>query len=583
MRPKPDPWVPTQISPGAPDSMARTAPAAESGAPGEIWFGTQGSGLGRIQAGNFKFYGRAEGLTYDSILSLHYDREGVLWIGTPEQGVCRFKDGRFVTISSKHGLANNIIDHIEEDGLGNFWFNSQNGLFRVRRRELNDCADGKVNSLQALVYGKAEGMTTLAGSGGFTPSGFHTPDGHLWFPTARGLAVVNPSSVRPNHMPPPVVIEEIMVNGMPAEIIPQSADHLSPGNAPDRGIVVAPGQRPVVIKFTGLSFTSPARVLFKYRLEGFDSTWTESGRQRQVTYPYLPPGKFVFRVIACNSDGLWNEMGDAVTIVALPHLLQTWWFKTALAMATCALVGGVVYLESRERMRRKLERIDRDRELERERARIAQDIHDDLGASLTRIGMLSESVAAGELNDAQQTAESLSQIRATTGELTRAMDEIVWAVNPRHDTLESLTNYISRFAQDFLGTAQIRCRLALPIELPELAVRSEIRHNLFLAFKEAMHNAVKHSRANEVRVTLQMVSGGFTIVVADNGAGFDPNCDIPNLQKNRHAPGNGLRNLRSRLAQIGGYSKIHSARSEGTCVEFFVPLLDSTGRPLGSA
>jgi signal transduction histidine kinase len=233
-------------------------------------------------------------------------------------------------------------------------------------------------------------------------------------------------------------------------------------------------------------------------------------------------------------------------------------------------VGGIVYVESRRRMKGKLERITRERELEHERARIAQDIHDDLGASLTRIGMLSES-AAGDLNQPAQAAASLNLINATTRELTRAMDEIVWAVNPRHDTLESLTNYISRFAQDFLSTAQIRCRLAMPLQVPELSVRSEVRHNLFLAFKEVLHNVVKHSGANEVRITLEFVSGGFNLVVADNGTGFDPKRIGAGSEKGRHAPGNGLRNIHSRLAQIGGHSSIHSAPGEGTRVEFFVP------------
>lgn len=564
------------------EAAAGAVRAIEPGAPGEIWFGTQGSGLGRLQAGNFKSYGRAEGLAHDSILSLHYDAEGALWIGTLEHGVCRFKDSRFVVLTTEHGLPNNIIDHIEEDGLGNFWFNCQTGLFRVSRRELNDCADGKTRSLRALVFGKAEGMTTLAGSGGFTPSGFRAPDGRLWFPTARGLAVVNPAAVRPNRISPPVLIEEILVDGQPAEL--QSSPLLpdTPGQVPARRIKLPPGRRQLDIKFTGMSFTSPARVQFKYRLEGLNPDWKDGGTQRQVTYPYLPPGEFTFRVIASNSDGLWNEIGDALTIVVLPHFLQTWWFKTTLALAACALVGGGVFLESRRRMHRKLERIAREHELERERSRIAQDIHDDLGASLTRIGMLSEP-AAGEMNGAPQAAANLSQIHTTTGELTRAMDEIVWAVNPRHDTLESLTNYISRFAQDFLGTAHIRCRLALPLEVPELSVRSEVRHNLFLAVKETLHNAVKHSGANEVRVTLQFVPGGFRLIVTDNGAGFDPKRVNRGSEINRPAPGNGLRNLRSRLAQINGRSEIHSAPGEGTRVEFFVPLPDSAGGPKENA
>jgi signal transduction histidine kinase/ligand-binding sensor domain-containing protein len=559
--------------------------ALEAGAPGEIWLGTQGAGLGCVRKGECLTYPRADSLPGDSILSLHYDAGGVLWIGTLEKGVCRFKAGRFAAVTTEHGLPNNTIDHIDEDSLGNFWFNSQTGLFRVSRQELEDCADGQTNALRALAFGKAEGMTTLAGSGGFTPSGFRAADGRLWFPTTRGLAVVNPASVRPNQIPPPVLIEEILVDGHRVEVRPQPAPRAALRNPSDRppparGIEVPPGRRQLDIKFTGLSFTSPSRVQFKHQLEGLDPDWIEGGTRRQVTYSYLPPGGFTFRVIACNSDGLWNEAGDAINIMVRPEPWQTWWFKTTAALAAGALVGGSVFLAARRRMRRKLERLARAHELERERARIAQDIHDDLGASLTRIGMLSES-AAGDWQHPQEAIASLKQIQTTTRELTRAMDEIVWAVNPRHDTLDSLTDYISRFAQDFLGTAQIRCRLALPLQIPDCSVRSEVRHNLFLAFKETLHNAVKHSGANEVRISLQLVPGGFMLAVADNGSGFGLEHEVAGPERSRPAPGNGLGNIRSRLAQIQGRAEIHSALGEGTRVELFVPMPDlaaTTGR-----
>ena len=534
--------------------------------------------MGCISKGECITYPRTNALPGDSILSIHYDAGGVLWIGTLEKGVCRFQDGRFTAVTAEQGLPNNIISHIEEDGLGNFWFNSQNGLFRVSRSELENCAAGRTNALRPLAFGKAEGMTTLAGSGGFTPSGFRAGDGRLWFPTTRGLAVVNPASVRPNQVPPPVLIEEILVDGHRVEVRSQPAPRGALRNpsrrpVPDQGFEVPPGRRQLDIKFAGLSYTSPARVQFKYQLEGLDPDWIEGGTRRQVAYSYLPPGAFTFRVIACNSDGFWNEEGDAVNLIVHPQLWQTWWFKVAAALAVCAGVGVSVFFEGRRRMRRKLERLARAHELERERARIAQDIHDDLGASLTRIGMLSES-AAGDWQHPQEAIASLKQIQTTTRELTRAMDEIVWAVNPRHDTLDSLTDYISRFAQDFLGTAHIRCRLAMPLQMPDCSVRSEVRHNLFLAFKETLHNAVKYSGANEVRISFQFVPGGFVLAVADNGTGFDPQRRLADPENHRSASGNGLRNIRSRLAQIQGRAEIQSAPGHGARVELFVPMPD---------
>ncbi len=544
----------------------------EEGAHGELWLGTQGSGLGLLKNGDYKTFRTTDGLAGNFIISLYCETNGTLWIGTLDRGLCRYQDGQFRTITSAQGLPGNIIYHIEDDHQGNLWFNSPKGLFRIRKQQLNACADGVLPKVEVLGYGKAEGMTTLAGTGGFTPSGFRTPDGHLWFSTARGIAVVTPESAHPNPVLPSVWIEEVVVDGQSVPISRTITPGVSRGSgtaAPGQ-VVLQPGRRQLDVQFTGLSFTSPERVQFKYRLEGPDAGWVEAGTRRRVTYPFLPPGHYTFHVTACNNDGLWNATGDALAIVVRPYFWQTWWFKTLLAVFTVALLALIFFLESRSRLHRKLERIARERELERERARIAQDIHDDLGASLTRIGMLSQS-AAGDLHDPPQAAASLSQIFDTTRDLTRAMDEIVWAVNPRHDTLESLTNYISRFAQDFLGTAHIRCRLAMPLQLPEASVRSEVRHNLFLAFKEALNNVVKHSRANEVRITFQFVPGGFTLVVADNGEGFDQPRFGDGGAAPGHPVGNGLRNLRSRLAQIGGHSHIQSVPGEGTRIEFFVP------------
>jgi len=495
-----------------------------------------------------------------------------LWIGTLDRGISRYRNGVFKSISATNGLPNNVIGHIEDDGLGNLWINTQKGLVRVSKSDLNDCADGKQESLPSLVFGRAEGMSTLAGSSGFTPAGFRSPDGRLWFPTALGIAVVDPKTVQQNNVPPSVVIEEMLVDSQPADVttVTPNARDRDRSSTPLRRLVLQPGRRQLDLFFTGMSFTSPERVRFKYQLVGLDQVMTE-GTSRRVTYPFLPPGEYTFRVIACNSDGLWNEVGDAVTIWVLPHIWQTWWFKAALIIASLFAVGGGVYLQSRRRLRYKLERIARERELERERARIAQDIHDDLGASLTRIGMLSES-ATEDLMDPPRAAISLAQIYSTARDLTRAMDEIVWAVNPRHDTLDSLTNYITRFAHDFLSAAHIRCRLDAPMSVPELTVRSEIRHNLFLAFKETLNNAVKHSGASEVRVTLELAPGGFKLMVADNGSGFVPNKPAADPARDRVVSGYGITSIRSRLEQIGGNVHIMSQPGEGARVELSVPL-----------
>lgn len=557
-------------------AMAGDVRALAAGRDGELWIGTQGKGLGRYLDGKFTTLRHTNGLPSlprDYVLSLYQEEDRTLWIGLLDVGLCRYRDGRFDVITTQQGLPNHVIGHIADDGLGNLWLNTQRGIVRVTKTELQACADDPNRKLSPLVLGTGDGLMKSAGSSGFTPAGFRAPDGRLWLPTAHGIAVANPRAVRTNAVPPFVWVEEILVDktvtGM--AVTPPTGHEGSPPDSPRKSLELKPGRHLLEIVFTGISFTAPEGVRFKIRLEGLDRDWTDYGTRRRVTYPFLPPGQYTFRVNACNSDGLWSETGDAVAINVLPHFWQTWWFKTALAAAALLLVGAGFFLESRRRLRTKLERIARERELERERARIAQDIHDDLGASLTRIGMLSES-ATEDLPDPPRAARSLAQIYATARDLTRAMDEIVWAVNPRHDTLDSLTNYITRFAHDFLSAAHIRCRLDAPMAFPDLTVRSEVRHNLFLAFKETLNNAVKHSGAKEVRVTLGLVPGGFSLTVADLGCGFDLDQSPRRTTHGRLVSGYGIPGVRTRLEQIGGRVTITSRLQEGTRVELFVPL-----------
>jgi signal transduction histidine kinase len=342
---------------------------------------------------------------------------------------------------------------------------------------------------------------------------------------------------------------------------------------------VQPGRHRFEFNYTALSFAAPEKVQFKHRLEGLESDWIADGTKRSVTYNLLPPGDYRFRVIACNNDAIWNEQGAVLAMRVLPYFWQTWWFKTLAYLAGAAGVSGLVWFESRRRHRRKLESFERQRALERERARIAKDIHDDLGASLTRIAMLTQS-ASKELQHPEVASAHLKRIYGTARELTRAMDEIVWAVNPRHDTLDSVATYLSRFAQDFLEATSVRCRLQMPVRLPTWALSAELRHNLFLAFKEALHNVVKHAQASEVRISLAPQSSSFTLSVADNGRGFaEKNAAAQTeLVGDRLSAGNGLENMRRRMEEVGGSCLLETVPGKGTTVSFIVELKPYNGR-----
>jgi signal transduction histidine kinase/ligand-binding sensor domain-containing protein len=529
---------------------------------GAVWFGMAGGGLGCLQGDQVRLFRKADGLSSDFVECLHFDGDGTLWIGTFGGGLNRLKQGKFAVVNRSRGLPNDVIGDIEDDGLGFFWMSSHGGIFRVSRAELDRCADGQIGQVHCLTYGIGDGLPTLECSEGLQPAGCKTPDGRLWFPTSKGLVSVNPQAVAANPWPPPVVMEKLLVDDRLA----------AEAGAFPAWLKIPPGRHRFEFQYTGLSFVAPEKVRFKCRLTGMDADWVNAADKRIATYNYIPPGDYTFQVIACNNDGVWNATGARLAFTVLPFFWQTMWFRVLAWTLIVAASGGLVWFDMRRRMRRKLERIERQRDIEHERARIAHDIHDDLGAHLTRITMLSES-ARGELDDPAQAAAGLNQIYDTARELTRAMDEIVWAVNPRHDTLESLASYLEKFAQDLLATAGIRCRLDLPVQFPDWRLTAEVRHNLFLAFKEAIHNVVKHSAASEAQIRLVAKTASFELAIEDNGRGFTPGARKEPLDDSgRFSSGNGLDNMAQRLAEIHGRCDIQSAPGQGTKVVFTVPL-----------
>jgi signal transduction histidine kinase/ligand-binding sensor domain-containing protein len=530
---------------------------------GAVWFGMAGGGLARLKDDRIQRFRTTDGLSSDFIECLHFDKEGTLWIGTFGGGLDRFKNGHFATINRRQGLPNSVIGDIEEDDWGFFWMSSHGGIIRVSEVELNRCADGTTDEVNCQTYGINDGLPTIECSEGLQPAGCRTADGRLWFPTSKGLVAVSPLDVEPNPLPPPVLIEEVRVDDRPVAGMESLSSHLK----------IPPGRHRFEFQYTGLSFVDPEEVRFQYRLNGFEKDWVNAGTKRVVNYNYIPPGNYSFQVIARNNGGVWNETGASFPLSVLPYFWQTLWFHILAWTLIVAGSGGLVWFDTRRRMRQKLERLEWQRAIEHERARIAHDIHDDLGAHLTRISMLSES-ARGELDNPDRAAASLDQIYSTARELTRAMDEIVWAVSPRHDTLESLAGYLEKFAQDLLVTTGIRCRLDLPVQFPDWRLTAEVRHNLFLAFKEALHNVVKHSAASEVRIRATASTAAFELSIEDDGRGFTPGTRGKNSPDDsvRISAGNGLENMTRRLAEIHGRCDIQSAPGQGTRVIFTVPL-----------
>jgi len=555
-------WLVRSIESSAPEIYA-----VAQDTRGTIWCGFGFGGVARIADGQVTRYRQSDGLASDAVLSLCTDEDNTLWIGTADRGLSRFKDGRFATLGRAQGLVDDVVCAILDDGRGYLWVSTHTGIQRIARSELNRCADGASPTFASQVFDRGDGLPIAEFTSGFQPVACRSPDGRLWFTSSIGLVSLDPSRIASNPIPPPVVIDSLWRDGHPART--------AAGLVADP---VPPDHERLEFRFSGLSFVAPGKVLFKYRLDGIDRDWIESGTKRSAFYSRLSAGTYRFRVIACNNDGVWNTTGATLAFTVAPFFWQTWWFT-----GTCSLTGLTVFAlavrgVTRRRMQRRMQELQRQTALERERARIAQDIHDDVGSSLARIAMLSQP-ARGDLAEPQRTAAMLSRIYTTAREVTKSLDEIVWAVDPRHDTLDSLVSYMGKFAQDYLATAGVRCRLDAPVDLPAWRITAETRHNLFLAFKEALNNVLKHAGAREVRVALALHADAFAISITDDGRGFDPAAAVAPTP-GRLVSGHGLPNIHRRLTSIGGRCEITSSPGQGTRVSFHLGI---TSHPVSPA
>jgi ligand-binding sensor domain-containing protein/signal transduction histidine kinase len=525
---------------------------------GNLWIGTEGGGLNRFQNGHFTAFQRKTGFPSDNISAIYPDAGDVLWIGTLGNGLIRFGNESWTHYTTQNGLIGNSLDYLIEDGDGFLWIGSNAGLMRVRKKDLDDFAAAPTNFIPCRAYDKRDGLPATECTFGSQPSACRTADGSLWFPTVAGVVSVNPAKIHTNTNPPPVVIESVLV----AE---QDSNTNGPHAAPPVSVTVPPGKEDLEIEYTSLNLGGADRARFHYRLVGRETKWHEAGTQRFARYPTLSPGHYEFQVQACNEDGFWNDAGASLSINVLPLFWQTGWFRAAEVAAILAIVIATVYFFVTEKFQRQLAGLRQQQALEKERARIARDIHDQVGASLTQLALLGEMVESDKESPEESEAHA-RQISQTARETTRALDEIVWTVNPSNDTLDGLVNYICKHAQDYLSVAGLRYRLDVPAELPAAAISPETRHNVFLASKEAVTNIVKHARASEAWIHLRLEPGSFTLEIEDNGRG-------PTGLKEKAAESrNGMRNMRKRMDDIGGEFSIGPGRQGGTLVRLTVPL-----------
>lgn len=552
-----------------------------AGHDGILWIGLE-NGLMRYQSGAFTQEPACQGT---AVVSIYEDTEQTLWVGTYGQGLKRIKHGQVDTYTSQHGLYSDSIFDIVEDDRHNLWVNSSKGIFRVSKSELEAVARGSSPSLTSIRYGRMAGIISSSQyREPVHPAATRSKDGKLWFRTNQGVASVDPNRVQPNSRPPSVVIEQVYAdkklvgsidgeeplaqaaaaaarkNGQPAPPL-----RLSPGFR----LTVPPGEGELEIRYTALSYSAPEHSQFKYRLKGVDSQWVDAGNRRFAYYYNLPPGIYRFELLARNDDGVWNDIGATMSVELLPHYWQTWWFMTFCSLFAVSIIVLSVRTVTKRRLQQELARLEQQSIIEKERARIARDMHDDLGARLTEIMLLSD-FSLKSAKTVEKAQSFASRITEASRELINNLDGLVWTVNPENDTLASLASYFREYLGLYLQSKPVRCRLDFPDKLPDCHLSSELRHNLLLVVKEALNNAVKYAEPSEINFRLRVQEGLLSIDIEDDGKGFQIS-DASSL-------GNGLKNMRKRMESIDGTYTLTSASGQGTKIHLQVRILPASDR-----
>jgi signal transduction histidine kinase/streptogramin lyase len=549
-----------------PDS--RIIRAMTEDAAGNIWAGTSKGTLFRVAGDQVTEETPRRTNDLAAIRCLYATTNGAVWIGYAGHGIGCLQVGHYTEFNQANGLYDNYISEIIADTDGWLWFGGNRGIFKAHAQDFQAVITGQAKQIRSIKYGRNEGLPNLQAPYGDSPNVLLSRDGRLWFPMETALAVVSPAGLNKKMKPPQALLTRVTVDdqmmGQYRGILPDPtpADGVTDLAATQVKLELPPGHRRLEIEFAALSFYAPGNIQFRYRLRGLDENWVEAGLQRSATYSRLPSGHYVFEASACNSDGDWNTSSASFSLVVNPFYWQTWWFRLGLLLAFSAGIIATVRYVSFRRLQQQLRLLQQQAALQKERARIAKDIHDDLGASLTQIAYLGE-LAHLNRHDSEKVEERIGNMSATARQAVKSLDEIVWAVNPRNDTLAHLIDYINQFAFGYLRLAGIRVRLDFPEIIPQRELSADLRHNIFLTVKEALHNIVKHARATEVRLSANVTELALEIGVEDNGAGFSREPD--------NAMADGLRNMRQRMSDIGGECQVESQSGSGTKVILHLP------------
>ena len=478
--------------------------------------------------------------------AFYTDPEGLVWMAATANGLRMWHDGKISHFQVRDGLFDGEIYGVLPDRQGHLWMSCSKGFFSVSRSELLAFAAGKIPKITSAPFSPLDGLRTIEGTQGVQPVGAATPDGQLWFSSTYGVLAFGPRSGIRDVPPPPVVIEEVSVNG---ETIALNRIHN-----------LAPGQKNLEFDYTAPTFLTADRTTFRYILEGYDHNWIEAGTRREAFYTNLPPGKFRFRVTACSLFVPCNETGAAIAFELLPNFYQRVWF-----LPLCAAVLGMLgWLAYQFRIRQLREQFGL---VLAERSRIARELHDTLIQGFSGITMQMQALVGRVRSPEEKLA--LHEIIRDAGECLRETRRSVAGLRASAGANPGLAVAIADAARQITQERNIRLKLNLDETQPHLP--AEVKYNLLCIAQEAVSNSVKHSGARVIEIGLSCSGRDVRLSVRDDGRGM-PRDGNPGAQAGHY----GLIGMKERASQIGAEFEMVSAPGRGTKISVQVPVTQET-------
>ncbi len=501
---------------------------------GKIWVGTQNRGMCSYDpsSGKFEYFlheqNNSSSIPDNGVYDLYQDAQHRMWIAT-ENGFAYMDMAtkQIHNFSTKDGLCNNSVFSITPDENNLLWLATNNGLSHF---------DPVTKTFRNYYTNDGLPMNRIDGDV------FMSEDHTMYFGTTSMLSYCRPQMIKRNKRVPPVIITDYSVLGKKVPVMRQ--------NETLKTIHLQPRENMITFNFATLNFTNSFLNQYAYKLEGFDEDWIYAGHIQSATYTNLDGGSYVFMVRGANNDGVWNETGTCAYLVVHPPFWRTWWFY---ALCTLAVAGFLYYFYRL--------RINQLMRLQSIRTRIARDLHDDIGSTLSSINMISS--MAHNQPSARQAPEIFSTISSASHQAMELMSDIVWSINPKNDRMEMIITRMRQYASEILEAARIEFTLTVDEQMHDIFMPLDKRKDFYLIFKEAVNNLAKYSKAKQAHIHLSMDHHSIHLHISDDGVGFN----VQTLSQ-----GNGLKNMQARAQQLKGKLNITSTPSVGTEIDLVFPV-----------